>query len=326
MPTLPRPVWRDKQDRQHLLAGSRGFVAARRAPNRFSLRRCGIILCLWHRSDPHICRLRIFADILVFTALWELLLNNPEIGLVASRRSVFDPRRRGGARRVNFETTNPAAWEDRPIDTLLASYAARTTNAAVTALVAGHLEIKPDNRAYVAALEIAQGVFLAECDAVPLTGRDRRLVNIFASRKVEDVLRPARAPSVCDHEPFLPVAIRRFAGRDYGDLHWRTIASGIERSLITEGDFGRAYFLRCRAGSWLPAHGHSGAEILLVLAGYFSDIDGFYRRGDMRLAMPNNSRAPLIAGGEDCACFVVSEEKARHRRSIGRFFGQVFGR
>ena len=226
---------------------------------------------------------------------------------------------------MNFEMKNPAAVEDRPIDAVLASYAARTANAALTALVAGHLELKPDNRAYVAALEIAQGIFLGECDPVPLTGRDRRLVNIFASRKVEDVLRQVRTPGARNDEPFLPSALRRFAARDYGDLRWRRIGSGIERSMVAEGDFGRAYFLRCRAGSCLPAYGHSGAEIMLVLAGCFSDIDGFYRRGDMRVAVHNNSRSPLIAGGEDCICFVVSEEKVRHGSSIGRFFEQIFG-
>src|SRR6202043_1522673 len=86
-----------------------------------------------------------------------------------------------GSRHVNFNGTISLATEDRPIDALLAAFAAKSLSVPLAALVAAHLELKPDNRAYVAALEAAYGVFLEELKPVPLAGRDRRLVNIFAT-------------------------------------------------------------------------------------------------------------------------------------------------
>src|SRR5690242_12437088 len=83
---------------------------------------------------------------------------------------------------LNVNGTENLVIEERPLDALLAAYAARTLSAPLMALVAAHLDLKPDNRAYVAALEAAHGVFLEELEPVPLIGRDRRLVNIFASQ------------------------------------------------------------------------------------------------------------------------------------------------
>src|SRR5712691_661835 len=91
-----------------------------------------------------------------------------------------------GPRLLNVTGTNNVAVEERPLDALLAAYAAKTLSAPLAALVAANLELKLDNRAYVAALEAAHGVFLEELEPVPLVGRDRRLVNIFASQDPDE--------------------------------------------------------------------------------------------------------------------------------------------
>src|ERR1700736_6165512 len=86
-----------------------------------------------------------------------------------------------GTPRLNFNRTISQLPEGRPIDALLAAYAAKTLAPSLAALAVAHLELKPDHRAYVAALEAVHGVFLEELKPVPLAGRDRRLVNIFAA-------------------------------------------------------------------------------------------------------------------------------------------------
>ena len=53
---------------------------------------------------------------------------------------------------MNYSRTIREPAEDRPIDALLAGYAARTLVSPLAALAAAHLDLKPDNRAYVAAL------------------------------------------------------------------------------------------------------------------------------------------------------------------------------
>lgn len=80
--------------------------------------------------------------------------------------------------------------KDRPVDELLAAYAAGSLSTPLMALMAAHLELKPARRAYVAALEAAYGILLEDIEPVPLTNRDRRLVAIFASEN-EDPHREA---------------------------------------------------------------------------------------------------------------------------------------
>jgi anti-sigma factor ChrR (cupin superfamily) len=82
---------------------------------------------------------------------------------------------------VNVQERIELGQKDRPVDELLAAYAAGSLSAPLMALMAAHLELKPARRAYVSALEAAYGILLEDIEPVPLTNRDRRLVEIFAS-------------------------------------------------------------------------------------------------------------------------------------------------
>src|SRR5258707_2167445 len=126
---------------------------------------------------------------------------------------------------VNYNRTISEPSEGRPIDALLAAHAAKTLPSPLAALAAAHLELKPDNRAYVAALEAVHGVLLEQLRPVPLAGRDRRLVNIFAMPESEPA--PATARPAGDAEAVLPRALRRIARGDFADLAWRNRGGGV---------------------------------------------------------------------------------------------------
>jgi putative transcriptional regulator len=218
---------------------------------------------------------------------------------------------------VNFNGTIHLATEDRAIDALLAAYAAKALSAPLAALVAAHLELKPDNRAYVAALEAACGVFLEELKPVPLAGRDRRLVNIFAT-PTADTAPPA--PSLTGGaEAGLPQALRRLAGCDEAGLPWRRRSAGLAEA---QADAGAARFLRLRPGKRLPTLG--GVPVVaLVIAGALADRDGYHEPGDIVFAGPD---VGLTAEGDvDCICFVATEEAAKPRGRIDRMLQRVMG-
>ncbi len=220
---------------------------------------------------------------------------------------------------MNFSGTISLSTEDRPIDALLAAFAAKSLSAPLAALVAAHLELKPDNRAYVAALEAAYGVFLEELKPVPLAGRDRRLVNIFAAPAA------GAAPAVTrlsdDSEAVLPRALRHLAGCDDAGLPWRSRSAGIQEA-VTQPDAGAARFLRLRPGRRLPAQGGAPA-VVLVIAGALADRDRYHEPGDIVFA---GRDAALTAEREvDCICFVATEETATPRGRLGRMLRRVMG-
>jgi putative transcriptional regulator len=235
---------------------------------------------------------------------------------------------------VNVQERLELGQKSRPVDELLAAYAAGSLSGPLMVLMSAHLELKPARRAYVAALEAAFGILLEEIHPVPLTNRDRRLVSIFASdgaaEREEAPARTAlnghryhggvsneavRANGVAYRSNgeelggagdaiVLPPSLQRYVGHDFEDLGWRA-TSGVKQSVIAAGDFGEASIIRIRAGKRTPAHGHRGLEVTLVLKGGFSDGYGQYRPGDICVADESVEHQPIADPGEDCVVFVV---------------------
>jgi putative transcriptional regulator len=212
--------------------------------------------------------------------------------------------------------------EGRPIDALLAGYAARTLVPPLATLAAAHLELKPDNRAYLAALEAVHGVLLAELKPVPLAGRDRRLVNIFAAPDPDPAPPPAR-PSA-DAKAVLPRALRRLAGCDFAELPWRKRGSGIKEAALPEAS-APSRFIRVRPGVRLPMACEDGMITALVLAGAASDGAARYARGDIIFAGPDIEGVPSANGDQECVCFVVAETSARPAGPLRRMLHLMGG-
>jgi putative transcriptional regulator len=224
---------------------------------------------------------------------------------------------------LNYDRTIRQIPEGRPIDALIAAYAAKTLALPQAALVAAHLELKPDNRAYVAALEAVHGVFLEELKPVPLAGRDRRLVNIFASAS------PGPAPvtsarGASDPAAVLPRALRRLVGCDYADLSWRSQGADLREVLLPDDSCGGARLVGVPPGHRLPI-ARDDAVAGLVLAGGASDRDSDYARGDIIFAAPDRDSAPTAEGNVECVCFIVAEAPAKSPGPLSRVLHLVMG-
>ncbi len=224
---------------------------------------------------------------------------------------------------MNYDPATRPTAEGHPIDALIAGYAAKTLSPPLTALVAAHLELKPDNRAYVAALEAVHGVFLEDLRPVPLAGRDRRLVNIFVTPEPGPTP-PAPMRLASDAHAMLPRALRRFAGCDAADLPWRSRGFGIREAVLREGD-GSPKFVTARPGKRLPLRGETGLAAVLVLAGHASDGRREYGRGDIIFVADDREDEPLVTGEAECLCFVVLEDLAKEPGALRRALHRVIG-
>jgi putative transcriptional regulator len=223
---------------------------------------------------------------------------------------------------LNYNRTIGELPDGRPIDALLGSYAAKTLAAPLAALAAAHLELRPENRAYVAALEAVHGVLLEELKPVPLAGRDRRLVNIFAAPEPDPTAAVARP--IGDGAAVLPRALRRLAGCDYADLPWRSRSAGLKYVVLPETAVS-AQFISVRAGLRLPIACQEGLTTALVLAGAASDGATRYERGDVIFTGREIAGVPTAEDGEDCVCFVVAEASARPVGPLSRMLNLVTG-
>jgi putative transcriptional regulator len=223
---------------------------------------------------------------------------------------------------VNYNRTISEPSEGRPIDALLAAYAAKTLPSPLAALAAAHLELKPDNRAYVAALEAVHGVLLEQVRPVPLAGRDRRLVNIFATPESEPEPAPARPSG--DATAVLPRALRHIAGCDLAELPWRSRGGGLQEVVLPEST-AAARFVRARPGARLPIACEAGSVTAVVLAGAAGSGATRYERGDVIFTGPEMPDAPTVVGEEECVCYVVTEAPAKPAGPLSRMLHLVTG-
>lgn len=231
----------------------------------------------------------------------------------------------GSAGRPRIERFGPLihdakeAGRDRPIDALLAGYAAGTLGKPLHRLVAAHLAIRPDNRRFVRMLEESAGRRIEGEGGSAMPNRDARLAAIFASE-------PAPAPkSSIRASGIVPAPLADFIGHDLDDVRWRTLLPGVREFKVSDDADGEASLLWIKPGRIMPSHTHDGSEVTLVLKGGFSDSTGHYRRGDIAIADSEVDHRPRADEDEDCICFAVTDAPLRLTGPVGRIVQRLFG-
>lgn len=216
-----------------------------------------------------------------------------------------------------FDLDDHQPHDRRPIDALLAGYAAGTLSSPLHALVAAHLEIRSDNRGFVAALEAMRGDAMSYEMPTPLSARDSMLASIFEADST------AARPRLRSTSVALPDALERYMGLTLGEVAWRTRLPGVREYSIPDSAAGDAVLYWIRAGRRMPSHTHDGSEVTLVLRGAFHDATGRYVRGDVAIADAELDHTPVADAGEDCLCFAVTDAPLRLTGPIGRLVSRL---
>lgn len=216
-----------------------------------------------------------------------------------------------------YQVETPPA---RPIDALLAAYAAGSLNAPLHALVGSHLALSPTNRAFVGGLEAMASVSLSAAAPKPLDLR-KSMLNAIMDEADAPGVTVASAPQ---DDPILPQPLRRLIGCRSGDIAWRFKLPGIREYRIADSEAGEAVLYWVKAGRRLPQHTHEGDEVTLLLKGGFTDPLGHYRRGDVAIADAELDHTPIADKDEDCICFAVTDAPLQLTGPMMRLLRKVF--
>jgi putative transcriptional regulator len=218
---------------------------------------------------------------------------------------------------VTIPAGHPA---DRALDALLAGYAAGSLSAPLHVLVAGHLAISPQSRAFVRSLESANAAALEGIVPVPFANRQACLDAIFAddapAHRVD--LEPVREDNV------LPAPLVHYFRTTLQDIRWRTLLPGVKEFKIEKTEQGEAVLYWIKPGRKMPTHTHEGSEYTLVLKGGFTEVSGHYRRGDIAIADQEIDHRPVADLDEDCICFAVTDAPLRLTGPVGRVVQRLF--
>jgi putative transcriptional regulator len=207
------------------------------------------------------------------------------------------------------------------MDNLLANYVAGSLPMPLQHLVGAHLEIKDDNRAFVAGLEGLAGTAIEQQAAAPLDDRDARLAAIFGAPEDND----APEASV-RHDDVLPQALAGLVPFTSDTIPWRAKMPGYKECPLGVIDGCEVNLLWIRPGRKMPDHTHEGSEITLVLDGAFSDANGRYGRGDIALADEDVDHSPVAESDRPCICLAITDAPLRLTGSYRQIFADFIGR
>lgn len=206
------------------------------------------------------------------------------------------------------------------MDNLLASYVAGALPVPLQSLVGAHLELKDDNRGFVAGLEDMAGSAMERQDEIVLHDRDARLAAIFDAADASDVAAAHAKDSV------FPAALAALLPYTSDNIPWRTKMPGYKECSLGVIDGCEVNLLWIRPGRKMPDHTHEGSEITLVLDGAFSDANGRYGRGDIALADEDVDHSPVAENDRPCICLAITDAPLRLTGSYRQIFSDFIGR
>ena len=206
---------------------------------------------------------------------------------------------------------------DCALDALLAGYASGSLSPPLHVLVAGHLVLSPQSRAFVRHLEATNAAALEDTPPQPIANRDAKLEAIFAYEEAQRIrLEPAR-------DDVLPDPLARFLGTNLEGIRWRRLLPGVKEYEAERTARGKAVLYWVRRGGKMPSHTHVGSEYTLVLKGGFRDVTGHYLRGDIAFADQDVDHRPQADRDEDCICYVVTDAPLRLTGPVGRILQRL---
>lgn len=220
------------------------------------------------------------------------------------------------------------------LDALLLGYATGELSAQQSLLVATLLSMRDDLRRRVAAFEGIGGRVLEEqnpahvCSAC-LEGVLARIdgLPLAASASVPPDAPPAAWQDI--PAPLRDVLQQGCAEADIG--RWQKLARGVDSRKVfpaPRGFFGHTPWhlslMRLAPHTAVPAHRHSGAEIMLVLEGGYHDGFAAFRAGDISIIEDPAVTHQPVADGEGCTCLVLTKGHLQFVHRATRFFAVFF--
>jgi putative transcriptional regulator len=205
-------------------------------------------------------------------------------------------------------------------DATVMSLAAGTLAPALAVVAASHVAVCPLCRHGLAAAEAIGAALLDNLTPVPMLREPPTPRTEPANEQT-----PARAIALPDE---LPPPLARLVGRPLDAVRWRLLGIGIwHHRIVLHGgaDSGELHLIRASRGRGLPAHGHNGAELTLVLRGAYRDQTGQFRVGDTADLDESIEHEPVADPDLGCICVLACERPARFKGLLPRLLQPLTG-
>lgn len=193
---------------------------------------------------------------------------------------------------------------------LLFDYASGAAAEGAALVIASHVAWCAACREEVAKLEDVGGELLLTVSEAPV---DERLLQATLAR-LDEVMPSRGAVHGFDRETrrLIPAPLRRYLGRNLGELNWRGVGGLFEEAQIPlSSRHVKASLMRLQPGCPVPPHTHLGNEFILVLEGGYSDGDQQYGPGDFDAKSFGCAHEPVVDDPGGCFSLVVLDGPIR---------------
>lgn len=206
-------------------------------------------------------------------------------------------------------------------DELLLSYEAGSLAEGWSLAVATHLHACPECRTRARAAASIGGAMLDTIEVTPL--RAGALSSVLA--RIEGT--PVEAPPARSAQPLpgdVPAPLRPYIGANLDDLAWRKLGTAAQQFLIPTGDRETSVrLLRIAAGTPVPAHGHRGLELTVVLRGTLVDEDDRFAVGEIEEGYDGLEHQPRAGEDSECICLAVTDAPLRFKSPLLRLLQPI---
>jgi putative transcriptional regulator len=208
-----------------------------------------------------------------------------------------------------------AAIHRHPDAATLMSFAAGTLAEPLSAVVSAHAAMCRQCRRELADMELIGGVLMSAERTSDMLALAR-----IPTRPADPPRAAAAATRAASPSDRLPAPIAAAYALSFDTIPWKRLGPGVHhhRLALSPGSEGDLRLLRIAPGTRMPEHGHSGAELTLVLDGAYADETGVYCRGDMQDVDAEIDHTPVSDRTTGCVCLIASEGPARFKSVIAR--------
>lgn len=198
---------------------------------------------------------------------------------------------------------------------LLVSYAAGNLSHPYALVVAAHVSLCLDCRAFLEAHNMAGGVVLEETATKALSSG-------LKSSVLDALDEPVREAPVFERKGIYPGPVMQaLKGKP---PRWKSLGMGVRQSILSSGAEGSLRLLYIPQGRAVPEHSHNGLELTLVLQGSFSDEAGRFGVGDLEVADQSVDHTPIADEGAPCICLAATDAPLRFNTFVPRLLQPLF--
>lgn len=200
----------------------------------------------------------------------------------------------------------------QPSEERLLAYAAGTLSPPEAVVVATHLALRPETRAWTELGQAIGGALLEDLEPLALNNGASEAVLGRLDAPALPAIEPTPTKGA---DPSLPAPLRHFP---LGP--WRWLGPGVHvRDVLgpRDGDC-RVILLRIAPGQCSPRHTHGGVELTCVISGAYATEDGVFSPGDFEEADSSVTHQPRVVSAEPCLCVAALDGQIVLPGRLGR--------